>query len=155
VLQAQFQAVDANPQKLAFAEVYLALQTGQIDGQENTWSNIYSQKFHEVQPYFVESNHGLLDYMLITSDKFWNGLPDDIRTELEKIFAEVTVEVNNLANAENETAKQQIVDSGKTEIIQLTPEEKAQWREAMKPVWEEFEGDIGANYIEAAAACSS
>jgi C4-dicarboxylate-binding protein DctP len=93
--------------------------------------------------------------MLITSDKFWNGLPDDIRTELEKIFAEVTVEVNNLANAENETAKQQIVDSGKTEIIQLTPEEKAQWREAMKPVWEEFEGDIGANYIEAAAACSS
>lgn len=154
VLQAQFQAVDANPQKLAFSEVYLALQTGQIDGQENTWSNIYSQKFFEVQPFFVESNHGLLDYMLITSEKFWDGLPDDVREELDKIVVEVTAEVNKLANEENETAKQLIIDSGKTEIIELTPEEKAQWREAMQPVWEEFEGDIGANYIEAAAACS-
>ncbi len=154
VLQAQFQAVEANPQKLAFSEVYLALQTGQIDGQENTWSNIYSQKFFEVQPYFVESNHGLLDYMLITSEKFWGGLPDDVRGELEKIVTEVTAKVNDLANEENEKAKQLIIDSGKTEIIQLTPEEKAQWREAMKPVWEQFEGDIGANYVEAAAACS-
>lgn len=155
VLQAQFQAVDANPQKLAFSEVYLALQTGQIDGQENTWSNILSQKFFEVQPYFVESNHGLLDYMLITSEKFWTSLPDDIRSELEQIIAEVTAAVNELASEENEKAKQLIVDSGKTEIIELTPEEKAQWREAMQPVWKEFEGDIGADYIVASAACSS
>jgi len=154
VLQKQFQAVKANPQKLAFSEVYLALQTGQIDGQENTWSNIYSQKFHEVQPYFMESNHGLLDYMLISSQRFWKGLPDDVRSELEKIIDEVTTEVNNLANAENETAKQAIIDSGRTEIVQLSPEERAQWVEAMKPVWGEFEDDIGTNYIEAAAACS-
>lgn len=153
VLQAQFQAVDANPQKLAFSEVYLALQTGQIDGQENTWSNIYSQKFFEVQPYIMESNHGLLDYMLITSERFWSGLPDDVRSELEGIVAEVTTEVNRLANEENLQAKQQIIDSGRTEVIELTPEEKAQWREAVKPVWDEFEGDIGAEYIEAAAAC--
>lgn len=154
VLQAQFQAVNANPQKLAFSEVYLALQTGQIDGQENTWSNIYSQKFFEVQPYFVESNHGLLDYMLVTSERFWKGLPDDIRSELDKIVMEVTAAVNDLASKENEDAKQLIVDSGKTEIIQLTAEEKAQWRNAMKPVWEQFKGEIGANYVETAAACS-
>ncbi|MDX1605062.1 MAG: TRAP transporter substrate-binding protein [Candidatus Competibacterales bacterium] len=154
VLQAQFQAVDANPQKLAFAEVYLALQTGQIDGQENTWSNIYSQKFFEVQPYIMESNHGLLDYMLITSHRFWNGLPDDVRTELEKIVAEVTTEVNNLAAQENQDAKQAIIDSGRTEVIELTREEKGQWREAMRPVWQEFEDEIGAHYIEAAAACN-
>ena len=155
VLQSQFQAVKANPQKLAFSEVYLALQTGQIDGQENTWSNIYSQKFFEVQPYIMESNHGLLDYMLITSERFWTGLPDDVRSELEAIVTEVTTEANRLANEENLEAKQRIVDSGKTEVVELTPEEKAQWREAMKPVWGQFEGDIGSDHIEAAAACSS
>ena len=155
VLQAQFQAVNANPQKLAFSEVYLALQTGQIDGQENTWSNIYSQKFFEVQPYFVESNHGLLDYMLVTSERFWKGLPDDIRSELDKIIVEVTAAVNELAFKENEDAKQLIVDSGKTEIIQLSADEKKQWRAAMKPVWDQFEDEIGPNYVEAAAACSN
>lgn len=154
VLQAQFQAVDANPQKLAFSEVYLALQTGQIDGQENTWSNIYSQKFFEVQPYFEESNHGLLDYMLITSERFWKSLPDDIRTELDKIIMEVTTAVNGFASQENEDAKKLIADSGKTEIIQLTAEEKAQWRKTMKPVWDQFKDDIGAKYVDAAAACS-
>ena len=154
VLQAQFPAVTANPQKLAFSEVYLALQTGQIDGQENTWSNIYSQKFFEVQPYFEESNHGLLDYMLITSQRFWKGLPDDIRTELEKIIMEVTDAVNGFASQENEDAKKLIMESGKTEIIQLTAEEKEKWRAAMKPVWDQFKGDIGAKYVEAAAACS-
>jgi C4-dicarboxylate-binding protein DctP len=154
VLQAQFQAVNANPQKLAFSEVYLALQTGQIDGQENTWSNIYSQKFFEVQPYFVESNHGLLDYMLVTSERFWKGLPDDIRSELDKIIVEVTAAVNDLAFKENEDAKQLIVDSGKTEIIQLSADEKKQWRAAMKPVWDQFKDEIGPNYVEAAAACS-
>jgi C4-dicarboxylate-binding protein DctP len=154
VLQAQFQAVDANPQKLAFSEVYLALQTGQIDGQENTWSNIYSQKFFEVQPYFEETNHGLLDYMLITSERFWKSLPDDIRTELDKIIMEVTTAVNGFASQENEDAKKLIADSGKTEIIQLTAEEKAQWRKTMKPVWDQFKDDIGAKYVDAAAACS-
>jgi C4-dicarboxylate-binding protein DctP len=154
VLQRQFQEVNANPQKLAFSEVYLALQTGQIDGQENAWSNIYSQKFHEVQPYIMESNHGLLDYMLITSQRFWNGLPDDVRGELETIIAEVTIEVNNLAEAENLEAKQAIIDSGRTQVMDLTSEEKGQWREAMRPVWGAFEDDIGAHYIEAAAACN-
>ena len=155
VLQAQFQAVKANPQKLAFSEVYLALQTGQIDGQENTWSNIYSQKFFEVQPYFVESNHGLLDYMLVTSQRFWKSLPADIRTELDKIIMEVTVAVNDLASKENEDAKKLIIDSGKTEIIKLTAEEKGKWRAAMKPVWDQFKDEIGANYVETAAACSN
>lgn len=154
VLQAQFQAVEANPQKLAFSEVYLALQTGQIDGQENTWSNIYSQKFHEVQPYIMESNHGLLDYMLISSQQFWGSLDDEVRTELEAIIAEVTAEVNNLASAENEEAKQAVIDSGRSEVMILSSEEKGAWREVMKPVWGQFEGDIGADYIEAAAACN-
>ena len=154
VLQAQFEAVEANPQKMAFSEVYLALQTGTVDGQENTWSNIYSQKFHEVQPYITESNHGLLDYMLITSTRFWKGLPDDVRSELEAILAEVTQEANRIAREKSAEDKQKIADSGKAEILQLTPEEVAQWREAMKPVWDQFADDIGQKYIDGAAACN-
>jgi C4-dicarboxylate-binding protein DctP len=154
VLQAQFQALDANPQKMSFSEVYMALQTGTVDGQENTWSNIYSQKFHEVQPYITYSNHGLLDYMLITSQRFWKGLPDDVRSELEKIIAEVTVKVNQLADAENQEAMENIQKSGKTEIIELTKEDKAKWREAMQPVWNEFKDEIGGQYVEAATNCN-
>jgi C4-dicarboxylate-binding protein DctP len=154
VLQAQFEAVNANPQKLAFSEVYMALQTGTVDGQENSWSNIYSQKFHEVQPFVMESNHGLLDYMVVTNAKFWNGLPDDIRSELDKIMAEVTKEVNRIAQEKSDADKQAIAESGKTEVIKLTPEEKAQWRDAMKPVWDQFAGEIGADNIAAAAACN-
>ncbi|MDX1655744.1 MAG: DctP family TRAP transporter solute-binding subunit, partial [Candidatus Competibacteraceae bacterium] len=155
VLQKQFQAVDANPQKLAFSETYLALQTGTVDGQENTWSNIYSQKFHEVQPYIMETNHGLLDYMLITSERWWSGLPEDIRAGLSDIIDEVTEHVNNLAQAQNLADKQAIAESGNTEIIELSQEQKAQWRETMQPVWEEFEDEIGERYIGAAAACNS
>src|SRR3546814_9792301 len=82
VLEAQFKALGANPQKMAFAEVYQALQTGTVDGQENTWSNIYSQKFYEAQKYITETNHGVIDYMVVTNTKFWKGLPADIRTVL-------------------------------------------------------------------------
>ena len=151
VLQAQYQALNANPQKLAFSEAYLALQTGAVDGQENSWSNIYSGKFFEVQPYITESNHGVLEYMLVTSSRFWSGLPGDIRAELEKIIAEVTTEVNKQASALNDNDKKRVVESGRTTLIELKPAEREQWVAAMKPVWKQFEGEIGANYIQAAA----
>jgi C4-dicarboxylate-binding protein DctP len=155
VLLAQFEALKANPQKMAFAEVYQALQTGAIDGQENTWSNIYSQKFFEVQKYITESNHGALDYMVVTNTDFWNGLPDDVRDELTKIMDEVTIEVNRIANEFNERDKQKIVESGRAEIIALTPEEVAAWRAAMAPVYDRFRDEIGADLIKAAQAANS
>ncbi|KPA88005.1 TRAP transporter substrate-binding protein [Pseudomonas sp. RHF3.3-3] len=150
VLEEQFKAIRANPRKMSFAEVYQGLQTGTVNGTENTWSNYESQKVNEVQKYFTESNHGLIDYMVITNSKFWGGLPPDVRSELEKIMGEVTVEVNRQAEALNQSARQKIVDARTSEIITLTPEERAQWREAMKPVWKKFEGEIGADLIEAA-----
>ncbi len=152
VLEAQFKALNANPQKMAFAEVYQGLQTGVVDGQENTWSNIYSQKFHEVQKYISETNHGVIDYLLVTNAQFWDGLPKDVRTELEAILKEVTAEVNKMAGDINESDKKKIADSGRTEIIQLSKEEKAAWRKAMEPVWKKFESDIGADLIKAANA---
>ncbi len=152
VLEEQFKAVRANPRKMSFAEVYQGLQTGVVNGAENPYSNIYSQKMHEVQKYITESNHGLLDYMLITNTKFWNGLPEDVRGELGKILVEVTAEVNQQADALNQGDKQRIIDAKTTEIITLTPEQRNEWREAMKPVWKKFEGEIGADLIKAAEA---
>lgn len=154
VLDEQFKALRANPRKMSFAEVYQGLQTGVVNGAENPYSNIYSQKMHEVQKHITESDHGLLDYMLITNTKFWNGLPEDVRGELETIMEEVTAEVNRQADDLNQQARQAIAASGKTEIIELTPEQRAQWREAMKPVWKKFENDIGVELIEAAQAAN-
>ena len=152
VLEAQFKALGANPQKMAFAEVYQALQTGVVDGQENTWSNIYSQKYHEVQKYITNSDHGVIDYMVVANAKFWAGLPPDIRTELEKIMAEVTKKVNESADSQNAADLKKIVDSGRSEIIKLTPEQKLKWREAMKPVYTQFAPGIGQDTIDGALA---
>jgi len=154
VLLAQFEALQANPQKMAFAEVYQALQVGTVDGQENTWSNIYTQKFYEVQPYITETNHGIIDYMVVANAEFWSGLDDDVRTELEAIMDEVSVEVNRLAEELNQQDKQKIIDSGRSEIIQLTPEERAAWVEAVQPVWDQFKEDIGEEIVEAARAAN-
>ena len=132
--------------------MFTLLQTNAIDGQENTWSNIFSKKFFEVQPYITESNHGLLDYMIVTSAEFWNGLPADVRAELEKALAE-SVALGNKVALEKATAdKQKIIDSNRSKIITLKPEEVAKWRAVMQPVWKQFEAEIGADLIAAAAA---
>ena len=152
VLVAQFQAVGSNPQKMAFAEVYQALQTGTVDGQENTWSNIYAKKFYEVQPFITHSNHGLLDYMLLTNARFWRRLPADIRQILEEIILDVTNQVNEISASLNEEARQNIIKSGQSTIITLTDAERQQWKDAMKIVWRQFESQIGKELIETAAS---
>ena len=154
ILEAQFKAVGAVPQKLAFAEVYQALETGVVDGAENPWSNAYSQKFYEVQPHFTESNHGYLGYMVVANAKFWSDLPADVRQTLEKILAEVTVEVNKSATAFNDSDRKKIQDSGKTQILQLTPEQRTAWQTAMKPVLDQFTPKIGKDIIDAAIAAN-
>ena len=150
VLEAQFRALGANPQKMAFAEVYQALQTGVVDGQENTWSNIYSQKFFEVQKTIAETNHGVIDYMVVTNAKWWDGLPPDVRKGLAEAMAEATAYGNKLANDINESDRKKIADAGKAKIQKLTKEDTAAWRKAMEPVWKKFEDEIGRDLIDAA-----
>lgn len=154
VLEAQFRALDANPQKMAFSEVYGALQTGVVDGQENTWSNIYTKKFHEVQDGITESNHGIIDYLLVTSVEFWSSLPDDVREQFSTILAEVTAEANASSEELAKENKQKIIDSGAV-VRELTGEQRAAWAKAMEPVWAEFQGDIGAELIDAAKASNT
>ena len=150
VLAAQFKAVHATPLKKPFSEVFTLLQTKAIDGQENTWSNIYSKKFFEVQPFITESNHGLLDYMVVTSTEFWNGLPEDVRMEVKKALDEAIDFGNKVAAEKSLADKQKIVDSKRSEIISLSQAERDQWVAIMKPVWKEFEGQIGKDLIDAA-----
>lgn len=152
VLAAQFQQLGANPQKLAFSEVYQALQLGTVDGQENTWSNAYSQKFHEVQKDFTESNHGVIDYMVVTNAKWWNGLSKDVQDALRKAMDAATKKNNEVADKLNEEAKAKI--GATTKIHQLTPEQRAKWKKAMEPVWAKFEAGIGKDVIEAALKSS-
>ncbi len=150
VLAAQYEAVGAMPLKKPFSEVFTLLQTKAIDGQENTWSNIYSKKFFEVQPYITQTDHGVLDYLLVTSTEFWMGLPDDIRTEIKKALDEATAFGNKVSEDKAIEDRQLIIDSKRTEVIVLTDAERALWVEAMKPVWKQFEDKIGADKIEAA-----
>ncbi|MEE8236869.1 MAG: TRAP transporter substrate-binding protein [Gammaproteobacteria bacterium] len=150
VLQAQVLEIGGNPQKMPFGEVYHALQTGAIDAQENTWSNIYSTKFYEVQPYFTSTNHGYVGYLVAVNSPFWESLPDDLRTGLEEIVAEVTIWGNARAAAINADSLDRIRESGRTEIVTLTTEELTVWRDAVQPVWEQFADDIGRETISAA-----
>jgi C4-dicarboxylate-binding protein DctP len=150
VLAAQFKAVKGIPLKKPFSEVFTLLETKAIDGQENTYSNIYSKKFYEVQPYITESNHGLLDYMVVTSKEFWSGLPADIRTKVKKDLDEAIAYGNDLAAKFDKSDKEKIIASKRSEIITLTPAQREQWVEAMKPVWKKFESQIGKDVVEAA-----
>jgi len=152
VLAAQFVAVGAMPLKKPFSEVFTLLQTKAIDGQENTWSNIYSKKFYEVQPYITESNHGVLDYLIITSAEFWMDLPDDIRLELKKYLDEAISFGNEIAQLKSVKDRQSIIDSKRSTVLELKPEQRKQWADAMKPVWEQFADQIGREFVDAAIA---
>ena len=148
VLEAQMRALGAIPQVLAFSEVYQALQTGVCDGTENTASNEYTQKMHEVQKYTVLSGHGYIGYAVITNKKFWDGLPGDVRGELEKAMAEATTYTNDIAQKENDEALEAMKQSGKTEIVSLTDEQKAAWRKALEPVADEMQSRVGKDTID-------
>ncbi|MBN8983967.1 MAG: TRAP transporter substrate-binding protein [Xanthobacteraceae bacterium] len=147
VLEAQFRALGAIPQVMAFSEVYQALQTGVVDGQENTPSNMYTQKMHEVQKYTTLTNHGYIGYAVIANKKFWDGLPADIRGQLEKAMKEATEYGNGQSAKENNEALEEMRKSGKTELIKLTKEQDDAMRKAMLPVYKEVSSRVGKNLI--------
>jgi C4-dicarboxylate-binding protein DctP len=149
VLVAQMEAIGASPQKMAFSEVYGALQQGVVDGQENTWSNIYGKKFYEVQDGVTETNHGIIDYLVVTNVDWLESLDADVRDQFLTILGEVTKTRNAEAFAVNEAAKQSIIDAGGT-IRTLTPEQRQEWVDTMMPVWDKFKGDVGQDAIDAA-----
>ncbi len=148
VLEAQMKALGASPQVMAFSEVYQALQTGVVDGTENPPSNLYTQKMFEVQKYVTHSNHGYLGYAVIVNKPFWEGLPADIRKSLEEAMAESTKYANDIAKQENDDSLAKVKASGKSEIIELTPEQKLAWKKKLVTVHKEMEDRIGKDLIQ-------
>ena len=154
VLVAQMEAIGGSPQKMAFSEVYGALQQGVVDGQENTWSNIYGKKFFEVQDGVTETNHGIIDYLVVTNVDWLNSLDADVRDQFLTILAEVTATRNKESTAVNDEAKQAIIAAGGV-VRTLTPEQRQVWVETMMPVWDKFKGDVGQENIDAAQAINA
>lgn len=151
VAKAMIAAMGATPQPMAFAEVYGALQTGVVDGQENTWSNIYTKKFFEVQDSTTETAHQTLVYLFMTSKEFLDSLDADTRAKLIDIADRVTVAANNSVKGKEEVNRQNIIKAG-GKLNQLNADQRKQWVDAMKPVWKQFEAEIGADIIAAAAS---
>jgi C4-dicarboxylate-binding protein DctP len=148
VLEAQMRALGVLPQVMAFSEVYQALQTGVVDGTENPPSNLYTQKMHEVQKYVRVSDHGYLGYADIVNKKFWEGLPADVRGQLEKAMAESTDYANKIAKEENDQSLETVRKAGKTEVFTPTKEERAALRAKLIPVHDEVGSRVGAQLIE-------
>ena len=148
VLELQMRALGALPQILAFSEVYQALQTGVVDGQENTPSNMYTQKMHEVQKYTTTSQHGYIGYVVVVNKPFWDGLPADVRTQLEKAMAEATQYSNEISEKENADALEEMKKSGKTEFITLTDAQKGNWKKALQPVYEDAAKRVTKSLID-------
>ena len=147
VLEAQMRAVGALPQVMAFSEVYQALQTGVVDGTENPPSNLYTQKMYEVQKNVSITNHGYLGYAVITNKKFWDGLPADVRGQLEKAMEEATTYANKIAQEENDSSMAKVKASGKTDVYTPTPQERMALKKAMIKVHKEMESRIGADTL--------
>ena len=148
VLEEQMREMKSLPQVMAFSEVYQALQTGVVDGTENPHSNLYTQKMHEVQKHMTLTDHGYLGYAVITNKKFWDGLPADVRSQLDKALAESTDYANQIAKEENDKSLAAVRASGKTEIYTPTAEEKAAFKKALVPVHKKMESRVGAATIK-------
>ena len=142
ILEMEMRAIGAIPQVLAFSEVYQALQTGVVDGTENPPSNFYTQKFYEVQKFMTQTQHGYLGYAVIVNQKFWSGLPADIRKVLDQAMKEATDHANGLAKKENDDAVEAVRKSGRCQVLALNAQERAAWKKAMAPVYREAQSRV-------------
>ena len=149
VLEEQMRSVGSLPQVMAFSEVYQALQTGVVDGTENPLSNLYTQKMFEVQKYLTITDHGYLGYAVIVNKKFWDGLPADIRKQLDDAMEQATRYANQIARVENEDSLEKVKKSGKTTVYVPTKEERLAFKKAMMPVHQKMEGRIGKDVVQA------
>jgi len=148
VLDAQMKALGANPQVMAFSEVYTALQQGVVDGTENPPDNLYTQKMHEVQKHLTVSDHGFLGYAVIVNHKFWDGLPADVRGQLEQAMVEATAFERDIAKKENEEALNKVKAAKTTEVYVLPLQGRLEWYKVLLPVHKEFEEKIGRDIIQ-------
>ena len=149
VLEEQIRSLGGLPQVMAFSEVYQALQTGVVDGTENPISNLYTQKMYEVQKHLTITEHGYLGYAVIVNKKFWDGLPADVRAQLEDAMEQATRYANQIAKVENDSGLEAVKKSGKTTVYVPTKEERLAFKKALVPVHQKMEGRVGKDVIQA------
>ena len=152
VLESQFTQVNALPLKTPFKDLVPLLQSGGVDGQENTWSNIYSKEVYKYQSHIIESNHGYLGYMLVTNKEFWEGLPIEVATGLKEALSEAIEHGNRIALQKQVADKNRIIELGESDVHTMTLDERKEWIDAMRPVWDKYSDQIGAELILAAAS---
>ena len=148
IAAAMIERLGGTPQKLPFKEVYTALGQGIVDGQENTWSNIHSKKFHEVQDYISVSNHSYLGYLLVVSHEFWHNLPEDIRKTMTKALQEATVANREYAAEADAEDRRKVEEAGYAKVVDMDQAERDSWRQATAPVWTDFRDEIGGEMID-------
>lgn len=148
VIEAQMRAYGAMPQTMAYSEVYQAMQTGVVDGSENTHSNLFTGKHHEVQKFLTLTDHGYLGYAVIVNKKFWDSLNPEIRKTLEGAMKDATIYNNEIAQKENDLALEGVKKSGKTQVIVLTPDEKMAWKKGAMKVHEQFADKLGRDTLQ-------
>lgn len=149
VLEAQMRALGVLPQVMAFSELYGALQTGVIDGDEQSTPNVWTQKLYEVEKNMTVTNHGYTGYAVVVNKKFWDGLPADLRAELNGAMKDATRFANDVARKDNEAALEALKKGGKMAVITLTPDERNLWKQEMAKVHREVEPRVGKEIIEA------
>ncbi|MDI6813728.1 MAG: TRAP transporter substrate-binding protein [Desulfitobacteriaceae bacterium] len=152
VLDAQFKALGAGSATIAFGETYAALQQGTVDGQENTFNNIDTQKYQEIQKYLTVTNHGRIDYAVIVNKAFWDGLAPDVREGMDKAMKEATQYEIKVADELDQKSFDKLKSAGKMQITELKPEQLAVFQKAMEPVYTQFESVIGKEIMDAAKA---
>jgi C4-dicarboxylate-binding protein DctP len=155
VLEAQFQALNANPQVMPFSEVYSGLQQKVVDACENPLSNFYTQKFFEVQSDLTLTNHGYLGYMVVTNKIFWNKLSEPQRALLTQAMKEASEYANKLALEMDVKYMNEIKASGKTKVHELTKEQRQPWKAKLMPIYPKFYDKIGKELIDASLAAGN
>ncbi|MFK7941769.1 MAG: DctP family TRAP transporter solute-binding subunit [Paracoccaceae bacterium] len=149
VERAYYGLLGAEVQKMAFSKVFSALESGAVDGQENSWSNIYTKGFHTVQHSINETNHSLIAYALVVSTGFWQSLPTDLQADLNMVIQEVTHEYNGFAFQLDEVNRAKVMESD-TPVRSLGPDLRQRWVNTLRPVWDQFADEIGIDLISAA-----
>lgn len=152
IFQRQYSRLGAVAIPMPFKRLPDSIRDGIVDGYENAWSNVLSRQLHVLFPNFIEVNHNYLGYMVVTSKDFWNTLPNDIRSELKRILDEVTEEVNRLALEKAQADKNVVMQNSNVNVVIPNDEEKQLWKDAMLPVWKDYEKEIGKHIIDAAMA---
>lgn len=148
VISAQFSRLKAKAIQDSFNSTYKLLEEGEVDGEENTVSNIYSKKFYNLQKHMTISNHGYLGYAVMMSGKVWNEQSEETKKILLEAMEETTEWNSRMAFDMNEDLLEKIRQNSSIQIHELTPEEKQEWQAVLDPIYEDFSQDIGKNLVE-------